>query len=82
MKKRIEVIPAGVLESLARHRWDGNIRELENFIERGVILTQGTVLEAPLHELPLLEEEAAAEPVTLKDAERATSSTFFAGLMA
>ena len=44
---------------------------MENFIERGVILTQGVVLEAPLHELPPLEEEAAAEPVTLKDAERA-----------
>ena len=71
MNKRIEVIPAGVLESLACYRWDGNIRELENFIERGVILTQGVVLEAPLHELPPLEEEAAAEPVTLKDAERA-----------
>jgi formate hydrogenlyase transcriptional activator len=71
MNKRIEVIPADVLERLARYRWDGNIRELENFIERGVILTQGAVLEVPLHELPSLEEDASAEPVTLKEAERA-----------
>ena len=68
---REKMIPADVLECLAAYRWDGNIRELENFIERAVILTQGVVLQAPLHELPLLEEGAAAEPVTLKDAERA-----------
>ena len=71
MNKRIEVIPADVLERLARYRWDGNIRELENFIERGVILTQGPALEAPLQDLPPLEEKGATEPVTLKDAERA-----------
>jgi formate hydrogenlyase transcriptional activator len=71
MNKRIEAIPAEVMESLARYSWPGNIRELENFIERAVILSQGAVLEAPLQELAALQEDAAAEPVTLKDAERA-----------
>jgi len=71
MNKRIEVIPIDVVETIARHPWPGNIRELENFIERAVILSRGAVLEPPLHELAVLEEETAAEPVTLRDAERA-----------
>jgi len=68
MNKNIEVIPTGTVEAMARHPWPGNIRELENFIERAVILSAGTVLDPPLHELAALEE--GAPPVTLKDAER------------
>ena len=71
MNKRIEVIPTAVMESITRCPWTGNIRELENFIERAVILSQGVVLEAPLHELQPAQDEGAAEPVTLRDAERA-----------
>ena len=51
MSKRIETIPAAAVERLAAHAWAGNIRELENFIERAVILTHGTELRAPLAEL-------------------------------
>jgi formate hydrogenlyase transcriptional activator len=51
MNKRIETIPSATLETLARHTWAGNIRELENFIERAVILTRGSELRAPLAEL-------------------------------
>jgi hypothetical protein len=43
MKKQIEVIPPDVIDTLASHAWPGNIRELENYIERAVILTQGPV---------------------------------------
>src|ERR1700678_1715433 len=68
MNKNIEVIPAGAVEARARHPWLGNIRELENFIERAVILSAGTVLDPPLYELAALED--AALPVTLKDTER------------
>jgi len=50
--------------------WTGNIRELENFIERAVILSRGSVLEAPLTDLQLTAETATAA-TTLKDAERA-----------
>ena len=51
MEKRIDSIPASVLKGLAAWDWPGNIRELENFIERAVILTRGRTLEAPLCEL-------------------------------
>jgi formate hydrogenlyase transcriptional activator len=70
MNRRIEIIPTEVMETLVRYPWAGNIRELENFIERAVILTQGTVLQAPLDGLGQRTEEVAADPVTLKDAER------------
>ena len=71
MKKQIEVIPPEVDDTLARHTWPGNIRELENYIERAVILTQGPVLRAPIHELLQSDDEPDTEPITLKDAERA-----------
>jgi formate hydrogenlyase transcriptional activator len=71
MKKQIEVIPPEVIDTLARHTWPGNIRELENYIERAVILTQGPVLRAPIHELLQSDDEPDTEPITLQDAERA-----------
>src|ERR1700704_1665620 len=51
MQKQIESIPAAALRKLSSWHWPGNIRELENFIERSVILTHGTALEAPIAEL-------------------------------
>ncbi len=51
MQKRIEAIPAAVMKGLTAWDWPGNIRELENFIERTVLLTRGKSLEAPLAEL-------------------------------
>jgi len=51
MKKRIEQIPADTMEALVRYRWPGNIRELQNFIERAVILSPHLVLQAPVLEL-------------------------------
>ena len=51
MQKRIEGISPVVMKGLAAWEWPGNIRELENFIERAVILTRGKSLEAPLGEL-------------------------------
>ena len=51
MQKKIESIPAAVMKGLTAWDWPGNIRELENFIERAVILTRGKSLEAPLGEL-------------------------------
>jgi DNA-binding NtrC family response regulator len=71
VNKRIAVISPAVINRPARHRWPGNIRELENYIERAVILSQGTVLDAPLDELVQSDDELNAEPVKLKDAERA-----------
>jgi len=51
MEKKIESIPAAALKKLASWHWPGNIRELENFIERAVILTHGSALEVPVSEL-------------------------------
>ena len=44
MRKMIDTIPSETMEALIRHRWPGNIRELENVIERAVILSPGPVL--------------------------------------
>jgi len=51
MQKRIDSVPVAVMKGLTAWEWPGNIRELENFIERAVILTRSKSLEAPLSEL-------------------------------
>src|SRR5262245_46210489 len=51
MNKRIEEIPSETMDALVRYRWSGNVRELQNFIERAVILSPGSVLRAPISEL-------------------------------
>jgi formate hydrogenlyase transcriptional activator len=51
MQKQIRTIPKDAMEALTAAPWPGNIRELENFIERAVILTQGSELKVPLQEL-------------------------------
>jgi formate hydrogenlyase transcriptional activator len=51
MQKNIETIPSPVMRGLTAWEWPGNIRELENFVERAVILTRGKSLNAPLAEL-------------------------------
>jgi formate hydrogenlyase transcriptional activator len=51
MQKEIEAISPAVMSGLTAWDWPGNIRELENFIERAVIVTRGKSLEAPLGEL-------------------------------
>jgi formate hydrogenlyase transcriptional activator len=51
MNKRIDSIPPETMDALVRYRWPGNIRELQNFIERAVILSPRSVLRAPISEL-------------------------------
>jgi PAS domain S-box-containing protein len=72
MGKRIETIPAETMEALTRWSWPGNIRELENFLERAVILTRGPVLFVPLAELDIQEAQGEHEweNPTLQAAER------------
>ena len=75
MKKRIESIPADAMAALSRYHWPGNIRELENFIERAVILSRGSTLEVPLADLGQRSNgghgAAAPRPLTtLEEAER------------
>jgi formate hydrogenlyase transcriptional activator len=74
MKKRIKEIPTQALQAMTEWRWPGNIRELQNFIERAVILTTGECLEVPLDELrPLRTEQApagTARSLNLREVER------------
>jgi formate hydrogenlyase transcriptional activator len=67
MSKRISKIAKDALEALMHHPWPGNIRELQNFIERAVILTNGDVLEMPPLPSRMMIKN---EPVTLKESER------------
>jgi formate hydrogenlyase transcriptional activator len=51
MKRHIESVPKDVMEALVKYHWPGNIRELQNLVERAVILSRGSTLEVPLSEL-------------------------------
>jgi formate hydrogenlyase transcriptional activator len=58
------------MAALSSYQWPGNIRELQNFIERSVILTSGNVLESPLASLRSAAEVESLGPITMEDAER------------
>src|SRR5258708_1247191 len=70
MNRQIETIPSETIEILKQYSWPGNIRELQNVIERAVILSRGSILDGPFEELARLKHEVPAEPVTREDAER------------
>jgi PAS domain S-box-containing protein len=70
MNKSITSIPKRTMEALIEWEWPGNVRELENFIERSVILTQGSVLVAPLSELAPIGTEEKRVDETLEATER------------
>ena len=70
MNKQIEHIPAETMAAFTSYQWPGNIRELQNFIERSVILTSGNVLQAPLTSLKSAAEVQSVGAITLEDAER------------
>jgi formate hydrogenlyase transcriptional activator len=80
MQKNIETISAATMKGLTAWDWPGNIRELENFIERAVILTRGKSLEAPLYELhkPSIDAAPASQPAS--DIERIVKETLNAAL--
>jgi len=65
MNRRIETIPAETMDVLTRYGWPGNIRELQNFIERAVILSSGRTLQAPLSDLRRVSDRDPDRPGTL-----------------
>jgi transcriptional regulator with GAF, ATPase, and Fis domain len=75
MQKKIESVPSVAMKALTAWEWPGNIRELENFIERAVILTRGEALEAPLTELRKPETATAAEAGVDKNSRTARKAT-------
>jgi formate hydrogenlyase transcriptional activator len=70
MNKDIDSIPTEIIRELERWHWPGNIRELENFIERSVILTPGSVFFAPMAELHAVSPDRTRAGTTLQDVER------------
>jgi formate hydrogenlyase transcriptional activator len=70
MGKEIEHIPPETMSALTSYPWPGNIRELQNFIERSVILTSGNALDPPLESLKSAPEAESLGAITLEDAER------------
>jgi PAS domain S-box-containing protein len=70
MDRHIETIPPDIMKALVRWEWPGNIRELENFVERSVILTKGSALHAPISELEMPPEPADDGNSSLESAER------------
>jgi formate hydrogenlyase transcriptional activator len=74
MNKIVETIPADTMSALTRYHWPGNIRELQNLIERAMILSNGPVLRVPVDTRRSQQPAPAAEGgqnQTLEDAERA-----------
>jgi DNA-binding NtrC family response regulator len=68
-RKAITHVPEHLLKDLQQRPWPGNIRELQNVIERAVIATPGNVLRLPPRDLAL---PSSGAPIrTLRDAERA-----------
>ncbi len=72
MGRRVEEIPSETMAALVRYDWPGNIRELQNLVERALILTAGPVLRVPLDELKAHGTAAAggSRRQTLQEAER------------
>jgi formate hydrogenlyase transcriptional activator len=70
MGKQIENIPPETMTAFVSYEWPGNIRELQNFIERSVILSTGVVLRPPLAALKHCSEVQSMAAITLEEAER------------
>ena len=70
MKKRIETIPSESMKALQNYPWPGNIRELENFVERAVILSSGSELFVQQSELQRPVSTTNGSVTTLEEAER------------
>src|SRR5258706_6894218 len=70
MGKQIEHILPETMSALTSYQWPGDIRELQNFIERSVILTSGNVLHPPLASLKSAAEAQSLGAITLEEAER------------
>jgi len=71
MGKAVDTIPSDTMNVLVRYHWPCNIRELQNLVERAVILSAGPILKVPLHDLQAQPAPLAARTIeTMQDAER------------
>lgn len=70
MNKTLQAIPSETMEAMLSYNWPGNIRELQNFIERGVIISRGAIFESDLKQIRHQRTRHAKKRLTLDDAER------------
>lgn len=70
MNKTVEAIPSETMEAMLSYHWPGNIRELQNFIERGVIISQTTVFQPDLCQIQHRGARHRHSKQTLDDATR------------
>jgi formate hydrogenlyase transcriptional activator len=70
LNKPIDLIPDEVMAVLKAHDWPGNIRELQNFIERAVLFSPGSVLRLPLDLKQTVKQSSESASRTLADADR------------
>jgi formate hydrogenlyase transcriptional activator len=70
LNKPIDLIPDEVVEVLKAHDWPGNIRELQNFIERAVLFSPGSVLRLPLDLKQTVKQSSESASRTLAEADR------------
>jgi len=71
LNRSIDLVPDEVMEALKAHDWPGNIRELQNFIERAVVFSPEPVLRLPMTDLKrMTKQPSAAASRTLAEAER------------
>ena len=70
MNKQIDVVPEETMAALCRYSWPGNIRELQNLIERAVIMTPGNVLQIQVSDLQESNRILSSMAGTLEDVER------------
>jgi transcriptional regulator with GAF, ATPase, and Fis domain len=73
MGKQIDHISPETISTMRSYDWPGNIRELQNFIERSVILTSGNTLEAPLAEISRAGRAAWEAPVPAASAAKTSA---------
>jgi formate hydrogenlyase transcriptional activator len=68
----VDTIPTETMNVLVRYQWPGNIRELQNLVERAVILSTGPVLRVPIDDLRphLVAASASRKTETMEEAER------------
>jgi len=75
MGKQIENIPAETMSAFSSYQWPGNIRELQHFIERSVILSSGSTLEAPIAELEFFRTGGSSESIPLEGVRKIPASS-------
>jgi formate hydrogenlyase transcriptional activator len=71
MNKIVDEIPADVMDAMLAYDWPGNVRQLQNFVERGVIVSGGPEFQPPVTQLRAVRTQpVGAIPRTLEDASR------------